>query len=277
MLTVNWGSKEISLKLIVFAGRSDTGKTTLLQKVIRELKKRDYSVGVIKWCSQGFSLDKKGTDSWLLSEAGADSVALTSQDKSAVMINHASKPGIKDTALRYFKDMDIVISEGGRRETQLKKIEMLRKGVHESPEIPAQELMGIIADFDVPGHSPVLKPDQIKKIADLIEARLKEDEFRVSLEVNDKAIGLNDFLQKEFVQVLRAVLSPLHGVDKYPQEIDLKIQDENQIYLKINQKRVGLNRFLRRFICHMIFGMTRTLKEVPIDPEKLALSVKQEV
>jgi molybdopterin-guanine dinucleotide biosynthesis protein B len=47
-------------------------QTSLIEQLVAELKRRGLSVAVIKHCSQGFSLDQEGKDSWRFKEAGAD-------------------------------------------------------------------------------------------------------------------------------------------------------------------------------------------------------------
>ncbi len=264
------------MKLIVFVGRSNTGKTTLIRLLIQELKKRGHSVGAIKSCPHGFSLDQKGKDSWHLMEAGADGVSLVSENTTAVIKTNHNKPSIKDVAKSYFKNMDIVISEGGREETQVEKIEILRKGIQTESEIPMDQLAAIVADFRGEWDVPVFGFNEIDKIADFIENRIKKREISISLEVDEREVPLNVFLEKEFADVLTAAVKPLHGVEKNPEEIYLSVENESRIYLRIDKKRMGLNRFLRGFILNIIFGMVETLDGVPTKPKKLVLSVKYE-
>ncbi|MFO7979447.1 MAG: molybdopterin-guanine dinucleotide biosynthesis protein B [Candidatus Aminicenantes bacterium] len=265
------------MKLFAFVGRSNTGKTTLIKLLILELKKRGYSLGTIKWCSHGFSLDLEGKDSWYLMEAGANAVALISDASTAFIKNNKVRPSIKNIAQSYFKNMDVVLSEGGRRETHIEKIEVLRKGVQMAPESPVDSLSAVIADFDVELSIPVFKPNEINKIANFIERGIKQRDISVSLEVDEKNITLNKFLQTEFANILSASVEPLHGIGGCPEEIDLSIQDASKIYLKINKKRVGLNRFLRKFILNIVLGMVRTLKGVPRKPRKLVIGIKYDI
>ena len=58
--------------IISIVGNSNSGKTTLIEKLIPELKKRGYRVGVIKHAHHGFNIDKKGKDSWRHKVEGAD-------------------------------------------------------------------------------------------------------------------------------------------------------------------------------------------------------------
>jgi len=262
------------MKLVVFAGRSNTGKTSLIKLLILELKKRGYSLGTIKSCSHEFSLDLKGKDSWHHIEAGADGVALISKSTTAVIKSNEAKPCIKDIAKNYFENMDVVLSEGGRREPSVEKIEILRKGVQMVPETPKDSLSAVIADFDIELSLPVFRPHEINKIANFVEKGIKKRSLNVSLKVNERNITLNKFLQTELANILSASMEPLHGIEGCPEEIDLSVQDASEIYLEINKKRVGLNRFLNEFFSNMLLGMVRTLDGVPERPKKVILSIK---
>jgi len=261
------------VKLIVFVGKSNTGKTSLIKLLICELKQRGYSVGALKSCSRGFSLDLEGKDSWYLMEAGADAVALVSERRTAVIRKDDGKPSMKDVAESYFKNMDIVLSEGGHGESGAEKIEVLREGIQMEPETPVDELLAVVADFEVKLDIPVFKTNEIKEIADLIENGTIKREVNITLKVDKKNIPLNCFLQQEFSNVLRAAVKPLHGVEDRIKEIELSIMEDSKICLKINGKRVGLNRFLRGFISRMVSGMTGTLEGVQEEPKKIMISV----
>lgn len=65
--------------IIAFAAPSGTGKTTLLEGVIRALVARGNRVAVLKSDAHRVVLDKPGKDSWRFSEAGAASVAVLSR------------------------------------------------------------------------------------------------------------------------------------------------------------------------------------------------------
>ena len=49
--------------IISVVGKSNSGKTTLLEKLIRELKRRGYNLAIIKHSSGGFDMDQPGKDS----------------------------------------------------------------------------------------------------------------------------------------------------------------------------------------------------------------------
>ncbi len=68
---------EKPLRVVSFvSASSNSGKTTLIEKIVKHLKARGLRVAVVKHASAGFELDRPGKDSWRFQEAGADSVVL---------------------------------------------------------------------------------------------------------------------------------------------------------------------------------------------------------
>jgi len=59
-----WLSRCMTPPLISIVGKSDAGKTTLLEKLVGELKTRGYLIGTIKHDVHGFEIDHEGKDSW---------------------------------------------------------------------------------------------------------------------------------------------------------------------------------------------------------------------
>ena len=71
---------------VVGAG-SNSGKTTLLEKIIREAKARGWRVATIKHDVHNFEMDQPGKDTWRFAQAGADIVAISSPQKFAFLEN----------------------------------------------------------------------------------------------------------------------------------------------------------------------------------------------
>lgn len=111
---------------VSFVAKSGTGKTTLLEKVIAHLKEKGYRVGVIKHDAHRFEIDHPGKDSHRLTAAGADTMLISSPEKLALVKKHEASPGIEELIAAYFRDVDIVLTEGFRR-SGLPKIEVHRK------------------------------------------------------------------------------------------------------------------------------------------------------
>ncbi len=77
---------------VSFVAKSGTGKTTLLEKVIAELKGRGYRIGVVKHDAHRFDIDHPGKDSHRLTEAGADTMLISSPEKLALIKKHTDTP-----------------------------------------------------------------------------------------------------------------------------------------------------------------------------------------
>ncbi len=114
--------------VISIVAKSGTGKTTLLEKLIAELKSRGHRVGAIKHDAHEFEIDHPGKDSWRLTQAGADTMIVSSAAKVAMVRQNAAseEPSVPKLVAAYFDDMDIVLTEGFKR-SAFPKIEVHRK------------------------------------------------------------------------------------------------------------------------------------------------------
>jgi len=98
--------------IVSFIGKSNSGKTTLLKQVIREMKSRGYSVGAIKHTHHDFGMDQPGKDSWQLAQAGSDAVAISGPGKVAVMQQVEEELTIAQIAALFKCHLDIILAEG---------------------------------------------------------------------------------------------------------------------------------------------------------------------
>ena len=110
--------------VLAMIGKSDSGKTTLILKLLPELKRRGEKVAVAKHCPCGFDLDIEGKDSWKFTKAGGEGIFLSSGDGEAVLRSRGSSYGIKEKLQNYFSDFDIVLMEGYNNESDIKKIQI---------------------------------------------------------------------------------------------------------------------------------------------------------
>ena len=118
---------ELKSKTVSFvAAASNSGKTTLIEKIIPLLKARGLRVAVVKHAHAGFEIDRPGKDSWRFREAGADAVILVGPDGLALTKTLKAEPHAELELLA--RDMDIVIQEGFKKTAQ-NKIEVFRAGI----------------------------------------------------------------------------------------------------------------------------------------------------
>lgn len=115
----------MTVNAVSFVAKSGTGKTTMLEKVIMELKERGYRVGVVKHDAHRFNIDHPGKDSYRLTAAGADTMVIASPEKLAMVKQHAEPPSIEEILEIYFSDVDIVLTEGFKK-SSMPKIELHR-------------------------------------------------------------------------------------------------------------------------------------------------------
>ena len=108
------------------AARSNSGKTTLIERVVKLLKSRGLTVAVIKHASKGFEVDQPGKDSWRFQQAGADTVVLVGPGKTALIKKTRQEPDCEE--LEQSVDADVVLFEGFKKSAK-NKIEVFRYGV----------------------------------------------------------------------------------------------------------------------------------------------------
>jgi molybdopterin-guanine dinucleotide biosynthesis adapter protein len=155
-------------QIICIVGRSQSGKTTLIEKLIPVLKHKGYRIGTIKHSHHIFDFDKSGKDSWRHKDAGADAVIIASPGKIAMVKN--DQQGTLESLLEYFGDLDLVITEGYKGAHQ-PKIEVVRAARHDDALLrDDRHLVAVVTDADLDIKLPVFGLEDIDELADFIEA-----------------------------------------------------------------------------------------------------------
>jgi len=134
------------IPIVSVVGKSNVGKTTLLEKILRELKARNYKVATVKHDVHGFSIDIPGKDTWRHAQAGADVVIISSPQKVA-MITKVERELDLDQVCARVSGVDIIITEGYKRSNK-PKIEVFRKGVYAELLCSPEELIAIASDVE---------------------------------------------------------------------------------------------------------------------------------
>ncbi len=113
--------------VVSIVAKSGTGKTTLLEKLIAEMNRRGYKVGVVKHDAHRFDIDHEGKDSWRLTQAGADTMLISSPEKLAMVKRYTpdQEPTLVETVAKHFQDVDLVLTEGFKK-SAMPKIEVHR-------------------------------------------------------------------------------------------------------------------------------------------------------
>lgn len=155
--------------VISLVGCSNSGKTTFLEKLIKELKSRGYQVGTVKHHREFFEFDIEGKDTWRHAEAGADTVALATPTGFGLVKKLEQELSLPEI-LRHMSGVDIVIIEGFKKGSQ-PKIELVRSEVSSAPVCPLEELMAVVSDLPLELAIPRYDLYDSNGVADFIEER----------------------------------------------------------------------------------------------------------
>lgn len=165
----------VPLPAVSFVAKSGTGKTTLLEQVIAELKQRGWRLGVIKHDAHRFDIDHPGKDSYRFTAAGADTMLISSPAKLAVVKQHQVSPPIEELIVTYFSDVDIVLTEGFKQ-SGLPKIEVHRAERSSSLLCRGEQhdptLLAVASDETLELDVPVLNLNNPAAVASFVEDRL---------------------------------------------------------------------------------------------------------
>ncbi|MGD9015449.1 MAG: molybdopterin-guanine dinucleotide biosynthesis protein B [Candidatus Omnitrophota bacterium] len=162
--------------ILSIIGIPDSGKTTLILRLLPELKKRGISVAVAKHCPRGFDLDIEGKDSFKFAQAGSKGIFLSSTERETVIRPYLVKPNLKEKLKNYFSDFDYVLMEGYNNEMGIKKIQIIRKEIG-GKESSLPEIIAYISDKALTTDKPVYQPDDITGIASFLESLKNESEI----------------------------------------------------------------------------------------------------
>lgn len=162
-------------RAVSFVAKSGTGKTTLLEKVIAELKGRGYRIGVVKHDAHRFDIDHPGKDSHRLTQAGADTMLISSPEKLAIVKQHAEPPTIEELIATYFGDVDLILTEGFKK-SGLPKIEVHRRERSATLICRGQEhdpsLIAVASDEPLELDVPILDLNNPAQVADFVEKHI---------------------------------------------------------------------------------------------------------
>lgn len=199
--------------IVALIGRPDSGKTTLLEKLIPELNHRGYRIGTVKHHVHRFEMDREGKDTWRHKQAGARVVALSSPTGLGVIRDVDHDQAIEELIDRYYYDVDLVIAEGYKA-TALPKIELFRKEAHDSPlENRDETWIAMISDSALATDLPCLDPADIAGIADFLVEKFinKSSPPATTLLVDGKPVPLNRFVESFIGKAVGGMTASLKG------------------------------------------------------------------
>lgn len=217
------------IPIVSIVGTSNSGKTTLIEKLVPELVRRGYRVATIKHDVHGFDVDREGKDSWRHKKAGAHTVVISSPEKLALIRDVDHDADLAELGEKYIRDVDIILSEGFKRNNQ-PKIEVFRREMNrELLCTRGDNLLALATDQPFDLGVPCLGLEDASGLVDLIEQKFLKEKGspRIRLQADGKEVPLSPFVQKMILGTVQGMVSSLKGCEK-AQSIEIRILDQNE-------------------------------------------------
>ncbi len=199
--------------IVSIVGRAQSGKTTLVKKLIEELKSRGYGVATVKHAPKGMTFDETDKDSWQHIQAGSGATVVASPDRVVLIKPVAEELALDEIAPLFGEDYDIVLAEGFKQ-GDAPKIEVHRRAVG-PPLTNIKKLIAIVTDEPLETETRQFSLQDIKGLADLLEEGfIKPRQERLSLYVNKALVSMGSFPKGIITNIILAMASSLKGVGK---------------------------------------------------------------
>jgi molybdopterin molybdotransferase len=168
---LDWGEEQGEVKtlpIVSIVGKSQSGKTMLMEQLIAEFKKRGYKVAALKHSRGGMEIDQPGKDSWKFAQAGSDAVFISSPDKLAFIKNLNHDLNIEEIMSIVGPEFDLVLAEGFRK-SKIPKIEVHSKELGDDLLCSLEELSAIVTDGSLDTDITQFSWSDTVAVADFIE------------------------------------------------------------------------------------------------------------
>lgn len=217
------------IPIVSIVGKSNTGKTTLAERLLRDIKGRGYRVAAVKHALRELDMDRPGTDSSRLVEAGADGLWVVASGE--LFMRRPVKEALKLEDLPYYigPGFDIILAEGFKEASSAPRIEVHRKVIGGELVSRPEQLLAVVSDEPLKVAAPVFSWEQMSDLATLIESRFLSEpkaEASVDLFVGEHPVALNPIMATVLTRTVSALISALKDVGE-PGRISLHIRKNN--------------------------------------------------
>jgi molybdopterin-guanine dinucleotide biosynthesis protein B len=214
------------IPIISIVGKSDSGKTTLIEKLVPELTRRGYRIATVKHDVHGFEVDREGKDSWRHKQAGAHTVIISSPKKIALIRDVEKDSPLDEIRKKWVQDVDLLISEGYKKDVQ-PKIEVFRKEKHKKLLCTKKDnLVAIVSNRKFKVGVPCFGLDDMRGLSNFIEKEFikSKKEKEIVLRVDGKPIPMTPFVKDFIRKTVQGMLSALRGCGT-SKRIEIYIED----------------------------------------------------
>jgi molybdopterin-guanine dinucleotide biosynthesis adapter protein len=156
------------MKVYGVIGWKNSGKTSLMERLVTEITGRGFSVSTVKHVHHSVDLDQPGKDTFRHREAGAREVVLASADRLAILVEHRGPEPELPAVLARLAPVDLVLVEGYKRDAH-PKVEVWREETGQPLIQPGDPLVRAVAtDAALSLPVPVLDLNDTVAVADFI-------------------------------------------------------------------------------------------------------------
>jgi len=262
----------LKLPVVAVLGYKDSGKTAVVEGIVKELTKRGYQVATAKHVNlKGFSMDIKGKDTWRHSSAGANPVVSVSDLETAILIKNGEENFSLDKLSKFVSEADTIVLEGFSQlvlnDEHVGKIFCIRN--RQEYETYRQKARGEVIAFCCrqPLGRPILRIKEDFKV--LVRRALKfvEREQRIA-EILSSLAGL-DCKKCGYESCEELAVAIYSGKAKLSDCIPLELRSKLKTRIMINDNEVPIQPFVSKIIRNSILGMVSSLKGVSIKGDEL--------
>ncbi len=165
--------------IICIVGRSGSGKTTIIEKLIGELKSRGLRIGTIKHHIGDFDIDLPGKDSWRHKQAGSVASIISSPHRIGLVMD-TDRDQTPEELSNHLPGVDLILAEGYKRGDK-PKIEILRSDLKNEPFCKDDEhLIALVSDTDLDIDVPRFGTNDAYKLASYLVKRFNLNHVEAS-------------------------------------------------------------------------------------------------
>jgi molybdopterin-guanine dinucleotide biosynthesis protein B len=193
--------------IISIVGKSSAGKTTLLERLIVELKQRGYKVAIVKHSHHKDDLDTAAKDTWRFTKAGSELSAINSLDHLAIYRHIGNFFDPQEISNFILWDYDIMLTEGFKG-SNYPKIEVHRSEQGKELLTDPKHLLAVVTDEPLDIDVPQFSRDNVAGIADIIEKTIifQNSENDVNLIINGTYTPISPSLKDLLTRTLVAMI-----------------------------------------------------------------------
>jgi len=219
--------------ILGFYGHSNSGKTSIIEGLVKRLKAKGYRVAVVKHTAhRGFELDTEGTDSWRFRKAGAEAAGLVSESEAALLLPRENRLEKVLELVKMAVEPDMVIIEGFKH-----------AGIEKVAVGDIEKLPGTVM------RCYLRRPATIKRLERWMESRLRmESVLRELPGLNCGRCGLN---------CSRLALAVASGRRRLTDCVNLA---DIELRLSVDGIDIPLGKFPKEMLASGLLGLVRPLR-----------------